>query len=288
MAEDSRVGGEQRKRLKPKQADTCRSAQQPVISVIMPCYNAEATLLQAVDSALVQADDVPLEIITVDDCSTDGTSDMLARLEEEGKVVLLSNTSSLGAGGSRNRAVRAARGSYVAFLDADDAWAPGKLRMQLAAIRERGSVLCCTARELMMPDGKLTGRVIHVGETITYRQLLRHNSINCSSVVLEREAALRYPMEHEDSHEDYITWLKILRECGPAVGIDLPLLQYRLSAAGKSGSKLHSAAMTFKVYRYMGFGPCQSAACFVSYALHGLWKYLTSYLSGRAKNKEKT
>ena len=58
-------------------------------------------------------------------------------------------------------------------------------------------------------------------------------------------------MEHEDSHEDYIMWLKILDRYGEACGINEPLLKYRMSSKGKSGSKLKSARMTMKVYRYM-------------------------------------
>lgn len=80
-------------------------------------------------------------------------------------------------------------------------------------------------------------------------------------------------MEHEDSHEDYIAWLRLLKKYGCACGVNEPLLKYRLSGKGKSGSKLKSAGMTFRVYRYMGFGWGQSLLCFVSYALHGVWKY---------------
>lgn len=87
-------------------------------------------------------------------------------------------------------------------------------------------------------------------------------------------------MEHEDSHEDYIMWLKILKKYGTAAGINEPLLKYRLSNSGKSGSKAKSAAMTFRVYRYMGFGWGKSIACFVSYAAHGAAKYL---LAGRKR-----
>ena len=80
-------------------------------------------------------------------------------------------------------------------------------------------------------------------------------------------------MEHEDSHEDYITWLKILKKYGRACGVNEPLLKYRLSTTGKSGSKWKSAGMTWKVYRYMGFGLIKSFFCFCSYAIHGVWKY---------------
>ena len=67
--------------------------------------------------------------------------------------------------------------------------------------------------------------------------------------------------------------MKVLRDYGDAAGINEPLLRYRLSESGKSGKKLKSAAMTFRVYRYMGFGPVKSAFLFLSYAIHGVWKY---------------
>jgi teichuronic acid biosynthesis glycosyltransferase TuaG len=239
----------------------------PLISVIIPAYNAMGTIAGAVESALAQ--NVPLEIIVVDDGGNDGLETLL-----QDKAILLKNEENLGAAESRNRGIRHARGKYVAFLDADDLWLPGKLQKQLDAIGEK--VLCCTARQLMTPEGVCTGRVIGVKERITYRELLKHNSINCSSVLLRRDVALEFPMEHADSHEDYILWLKILQKYDEAVGINEPLLRYRLSNTGKSGSKLNSAKMTFRVYRYMGFGTVKSLICFCSYAIHGTFKYLMS------------
>lgn len=244
---------------------------EPVVSVIIPVYNGERFLSQAVDSALAQQ--VPLEILVINDCSTDNTERVMERYRENPAVRYLVNEKNLGAGGSRNRGVKLAKGTYVAFLDADDWWAEGKLKKQLERLEETGMVLCCTGRELMDENGVSMGRVIPVPEVITYRRLLSHNCINCSSTVLRREAALEFPMEHEDSHEDYIAWLRLLKKYGCACGVNEPLLKYRLSGKGKSGSKLKSAGMTFRVYRYMGFGWGQSLLCFVSYALHGVWKY---------------
>ena len=80
-------------------------------------------------------------------------------------------------------------------------------------------------------------------------------------------------MEHADSHEDYIMWLKVLRKYKKAKGINEPMLRYRLSNTGKSGSKFHSAKMTFMVYRYMGFSLLKSLLCFCNYAFHGVKKY---------------
>lgn len=252
----------------------------PVVSVVIPVHNGAKTLPKALDSALNQR--VELEIVVIDDCSTDNLEAVKAQYEKDGRVRFLRNDRNMGAAASRNRGVKEARGKYVAFLDSDDYWAEGKLEKQLCVLEKENCALCSTARELMTPDGELTGRVIGVGRRITYRDLLRHNSINCSSVVLARQTALEFPMEHEDSHEDYITWLKILKKYGYAAGINEPLLKYRLSASGKSGRKWKSAAMTFKVYRYMGFGPARSGLCFISYALNGVWKYLTAGQNGAA------
>ena len=119
-------------------------------------------------------------------------------------------------------------------MDADDWWMPKKLERQLALLKKTGLVLCSTARELMTSDGRPTGRIIHVKRRLTYHDLLYHNSINCSSVVVKREVILEFPMGYEDSHEDYITWLKILRKYGASCAIDEPLLKYRVSAGSKS------------------------------------------------------
>ena len=243
---------------------------EPLISVVIPAYSGTHLLDRAVRSALDQ--DMPLEIIVINDCSPEDVDGVIAPYLD--RVVYLKNTQNMGAAESRNRGVSLAKGKYVAFLDADDYWAENKLTQQLAMLEQTGCVLCATARELIRPDGKSTGRVIPVPETITYRDLLKHNCINCSSVLMRREAALEFPMRHaQDSHEDYILWLQVLQKYGTAVGINQPLLYYTASDQGKSGSKLHSAAMTWRVYRHMGFGPIKSALCFVSYTLHGVWKH---------------
>ena len=243
----------------------------PQVSVIMPVYNGEKYIKQAVESVFVQ--EVSTELLVIDDGSTDHTEKVLSAYKGREDFRYLKNKENMGAARSRNRGVQEARGEYIAFLDADDWWEKGKLTAQLELLEKTGYVLCSTGRELMKADGTDTGRYIPVKEKILYRDLLKHNSINCSSVVIRREAALEFPMEHDDSHEDYITWLKVLKKYGSAAGINKPLLKYRLSEGGKSRNKLKSAAMTYQVYRYVGYGPLKSLFFFVSYAFHGIWKY---------------
>ena len=252
----------------------------PLISVIIPAYNCANTIEQSIRSVLCQQ--VSMEIIIINDGSPDNLDEVMARYESVPEIIYLKNERNLGVAETRNRAMKLARGRYIAFLDADDYWVEGKLTKQLAVIEETGTVMCATARELMNADGTLTGRILPVKEEITYEVLLRHNSISCSSVLIRTDVAQEFPMKHEDSHEDYIMWLEVLRKYGKASGINEPLLKYRLSATGKSGNKLKSAWMTFTVYRYMGFGLLKSLACFCSYMLNGVKKY---YFGGKGDKK---
>lgn len=265
-----------------REGQEIEKVQRPLVSVVIPAYNCSRTLGQAIDSALAQ--EVSMEILVLDNGGTEDLTGVMERYGDNPVIHYRRNEENLGASGSRNLGVKLAQGKYVAFLDSDDWWEKDKLKKQLARLEETDEVLCATARELVTPEGELTGRVIPVSEEITYRQMLAGNSINCSSVLLRTEVAREFPMCHEDSHEDYIMWLRILQKYGKACAVNEPLLKYRLSSSGKSGNKLNSAKMTFKVYRYMGFGFVKSCWCFLRYAYHGVAKYAGAHLrAGRGK-----
>lgn len=244
----------------------------PEVSVIIPAYNCEKTLKAAVDSALIQEADI--EVIVIDDCSTEPLDAAFSEYKKNPKVRLIRNSTNLGVAQTRNKGVRLAKGDYVAFLDADDIWRVGKLKKQLELMKEADVVLCSTARELMEEDGSFSGKVIGVPEKITYKKLLYGNVINCSSVLLKREVAVEFPMTNDEAHEDYICWLNILRKYGEAVAINEPLLLYRKTKNSKSGSKLKSARMTYRVYKKMGFNSWRSFWHFVGYAINGIKKYV--------------
>lgn len=244
----------------------------PLVSVIIPAYNGSRTIAQTVASVLEQ--DVPLEIIIVDDHSDDDLTESLAPFMGNPCIRLIRNSENLGVAQSRNKGVRAAAGRYIAFVDCDDWWEPDKLKRQLVLMKKTGCVLCATARRIVKPDGTRTSHVIPVRPVIRERNLLFQNPITCSSVVVRRDVALQFPMKHDECHEDYLTWFEILRKYHTACAVNLPLVNYRLSETGKSGNKLKSARMTYLTYRCMGFGPLKSAACFTGYAFNGVHKYL--------------
>ncbi len=249
--------------------------EQVLVSVVMPAYNAEPYIRTAIESVLEQ--DVPLELFVIDDCSTDRTAEIVGQYTpgRPGKqVFLIRNKSNLGAAESRNTGIRRAQGKYTAFLDADDWWDKGKLKAQCQLLGQTGRALCCTGRELVDPEGTPLGKVIGVPGQITYQMLLHTNSIPCSSVVMETAIAQEFYMCRSDLHEDYILWLRVLEKYGAACGINQPMLKSRMSKGGKSRNKLKSAKMQFGVYRYLGFSLFKSCRYFLSYAFHGVRKYV--------------
>jgi teichuronic acid biosynthesis glycosyltransferase TuaG len=123
-------------------------------------------------------------------------------------------------------------------------------------------------------NGQPAGKTVIVPETVSYGQLLRGNVIIASTVMARRDCLLRFPFERSDLHEDYITWLRILKACGDGIGINRPLVQYRLTQGSKSRNKVKSAVMTWRTYRHIGLPPRQAAICFLHYIKHGLRRYM--------------
>lgn len=116
----------------------------PLITIIIPAYNAEQFVLDAIHSVLEQTY-TALEILLVDDCSTDSTVDMVQTLQDS-RVQLIKQQHNQGASAARNTGMQQAKGSYIAFLDADDVWHPDFLKHMVSqAISSESDLLHCDA-----------------------------------------------------------------------------------------------------------------------------------------------
>lgn len=249
------------------------NAQDELISIIMPAYNAEKTLPQAVGSVLSQTWQ-NFELIIIDDCSRDTTADIAQRFSaEDSRVRLLRNEQNSGASQTRHNGIRQAKGNWLAFLDSDDAWAPDKLEKQIALQRRKNADLIFTGSAFMDHMDNSKDWILHVPETIDYRKLLKQNLISNSSVVVRKDRYLEHEYLGEELHEDFVCWLRMLRAGNLACGIDEPLLIYRLSPNSKSGNKLKAAKMNWKAYRAAGLGVPEAAYYMVFYAVNSLRKY---------------
>lgn len=167
--------------------------QQPLASVIIPAYNAERYLRQAVESALAQTHS-NLEVVIVDDGSTDGTRRLADEIAATDPRVRVFTQENAGVGAARNRGIAEAHGEFLAPLDADDFWYPKKLERQIAALEERGErwgMAYCWSKSVD-ETGMETEHLQHwpvqgdVFEALIYR-----NVVGNASVPLFRASALQ-------------------------------------------------------------------------------------------------
>ena len=124
-----------------------------MISVIIPTYNRAGTILRSVESVLNQTEK-DLELIVVDDCSTDNTIEILKQIDDKRLSVIKLEKNS-GACHARNVGIENAKGDFIAFQDSDDEWKPNKLERQLAVcLRKNAGVVFCGLERFDDPNGK--------------------------------------------------------------------------------------------------------------------------------------
>ena len=243
------------------------------VSIVMPAYNAERYIAESIRSVLAQTF-ADWELLVIDDGSADDTAAIVQRqAAEDERIRFLKNDRNRGVSATRSRGVREARGEWIAFLDSDDLWLPEKLERQLALAEiHPDAALTYTASAFMNTDGKRYSYVLKVPPELSFRGLLRHNYLSCSSVMAKRDLLTRYPFPGDEMHEDLAVWLQILREIPRAYGVNEPLLVYRLSGSSKSASRFKSAVMLYRTYRFVGFDPLRAGAMLLPYTLYSVNK----------------
>lgn len=246
----------------------------PTVSVVMPAYNSEAFLEQAIRSVMAQTEE-NWELLVLDDASQDGTWAAAERLaREDGRIRLIRNEENMGVARTRNRGFELCRGAFVALLDSDDIWHPEKLERQLALLRRSGAALCYCAYEIIGETGEAVRAPYAVPERVDFEELLKENVISCSTVVLRRDIVDAYRFDPGYYHEDYVLWLQILKDGHRAVGCRETLAKWRLNPGSRSFNKLKSAHNRWKIYRdHLRMPFFKSLAAFAAYAAAGLRKY---------------
>ena len=125
----------------------------------------------------------------------------------------------------------------------------------------------------MDADGHPIDWYLHAPAEVTYRQLLKQNVLSNSSALVRKELYARHYAVGDGMHEDFATWLGILKTGRLAYGVDEPLLIYRIAKNSKSGNKIKAAKMNWNTYRYVGLNFVQSLYYECCYTVNGLRKY---------------
>lgn len=250
-----------------------------LISIIMAAYNAEKTIEQAIYSILNQT--YPnFELLVVNDCSKDGTAELVKKIAaEDSRVRLISNVKNSGVSYTRKHGLEEAKGSWIAILDSDDAWAPEKLEKQIALQKKMNADLLFTGSAFMDSDGQPIDWYLHAPLEVTYRQLLKQNVLSNSSALVRKELYAEHYAVGDGMHEDFAIWLSILKEGKKAYGVDEPLLIYRIAKSSKSGNKVKAAKMNWNTYRYVGLNPMEAAYYEGWYMIKNVIKYTNLKIS---------
>jgi len=220
---------------------------QPLISIVVPVYNAEKFLTDTIGSVQAQTYQ-NWELLLADDCSSDGSVSAIKKHQKADKrIKLLRMKQNSGAALSRNLGTERAKGQYLAFLDADDIWVESKLERQVAFMQQHDHAFTYTGYEFADEQGAPTSKIVSVPSTITYRQALKNHIIWTSTVMIDLAKVDRETAYMPDVRrgQDAATWWKILRHVDMAYSIDMPLSLYRRTNSSLSANKLKAMKRTW-------------------------------------------
>lgn len=219
-----------------------------LVSIIMPSYNTAPYIKQTIQSVLDQTY-INWELIIVDDCSTDNTNEVVDTIKDC-RIHYLKNEKNSGAAISRNKALREAKGQWIAYLDSDDLWMPEKLEKQIKFMEENGYVFSYTNYEEIDVDGYKTGVKVTGPKKITKTGMFNYCWPGCLTVMYDANKIGLIQIEDIKKNNDYAMWLKVCRKADCYL-LDEILGQYR---KGRVGSVSNHSIRTmigwhYKLYR---------------------------------------
>lgn len=218
------------------------------VSVIMPAYNCESYIDETIQSLLNQTY-TNWELVVVDDCSTDRTGEILQQYAKiDKRIKYVKNEHNLHAAASRNRAIRLAKGQYLAFLDSDDIWKDDKLEKQLSFMKKNNCVFCCTAYGKVDENGMVLDWVVKTEKVSKYWDVLKNCPGNLT-VVYDAIALGKHIIPDIHNREDYVMWLSVVKSAKILVGMNEILAFHRIRNGSASSKKIVLIKYHWCIYR---------------------------------------
>lgn len=218
-----------------------------LVSVIMPSYNTAKFIDKTIESVLNQTYQ-NFEIIIVDDCSTDNTDEVVANIKDE-RIIYIKNDKNSGAAVSRNRALREAKGRWIAFLDSDDLWEKEKLSKQIEFMKKNGYKFSYTAYEEVDENSNPLNVRVSGPKKITKAGMYNYCWPGCLTVMYDREAVGLIQIADLKKNNDYAMWLKVIQK-EDCYLLDEVLAKYTLRSGSISRhSKLKLIKHHYLLYR---------------------------------------
>lgn len=230
-----------------------------LVSIIMPSYNTAGFIEESIRSVMAQSYE-NWELIIVDDCSTDNTDEVVSFFEDP-RIRYIKNEKNSGAAVSRNRALREAKGRWIAFLDSDDLWAPTKLQKQIAFMENSGYGFSYTNYEEIAENGEPLGVNVTGPKKITKAGMYNYCWLGCLTVMYDVEKVGQIQIADIKKNNDYAMWLKVCKKA------DCHLLDENLASYRKRSGSISRHGYTslikwhYKLYKEAE-GMCVVAALF--------------------------
>lgn len=247
---------------------------EPLVSVVIPVYNASKYLARTLDSALKQTHK-NLEIILIDDCSKDDSLKIMHEYEQKDpRIKVLESEKNQGVAAVRNRGIQAATGEYIALLDSDDVWVEDKVERQITLLKENNAQIAYSSYSFIDENDQPIMHPFIVPENVSYKQMLYCNEIGCSTAIVEAALFKKHPFNKEFYHEDYVLWMELLSIPAKAVGISDVLVYYRYSSGSRSFNKVNAAKQRWVIYRQaLNLNFFQSSTAMLGYIFNAFKKY---------------
>lgn len=215
-----------------------------LVSIIMPSYNTARYISETIQSVLAQTYS-NWELIIVDDCSKDNTDEVVSEYLTDERIRYIKNDSNGGAAVSRNRALREAKGKWIAFLDSDDLWEAEKLERQIAFMKENGYHFSYTNYIEVDGDSRPNGKRVSGPRRITRRGMYNYCWMGCLTVMYDADEIGLIQIEEIRKNNDYAMWLKACKKADCYL-LDETLARYRK----RSGSISHHGYMRLIKWHY--------------------------------------
>ncbi|TXE13005.1 glycosyltransferase family 2 protein [Seonamhaeicola algicola] len=237
------------------------------VSIITPTYNSERFIEQTIISILNQTY-TNWELILIDDASTDKTVEIITQfVKSNPQIYLLQNLKNSGAAVSRNKGIEAAKGHFIAFLDADDVWLPNKLEKQVEFMQKNNCDVCFSSYNLMNEAGKPLNKQIKALPRVSYQKLLKSNYIGNLTGIYNAKTLGKITSKNLRKRQDWLLWLSAIKKSGkPALGIQQPLAVYRVRETSISSNKLNLVKYNYWVYKKgLGFSVVKSVCYLMAF-----------------------
>lgn len=196
-----------------------------LVSIIMPSYNTGRFIKETIESVLAQTY-TNWELIIVDDCSTDNTDEIVGHYLTDERIRYIKNETNSGAALSRNRALREAKGKWIAFLDSDDLWEPDKLEKQIAFMENNGYHFSYTNYVEIDEESIPNGNRVTGPKRITKHGMYNYCWMGCLTVMYDSEKVGLIQIADIKKNNDYAMWLKVCKKANCYL-LDEALAKYR-------------------------------------------------------------